>query len=266
MSERDDAGSRPPLGFWDLGVAVERKVPSDAGSERLCVAVLVTDPEDRVLLVQSGKGGDRGWEFPGGNVDPGEDPRKAARREVIEETGLDVTLTSAGPLTLPKSARHRGVLLFHGRAEGEPRPGSDAIAAGWFAAGEVEQLNQKGLLSDLASREVLLKWARERRVEEIVGVLARGTVGGSVSGAVQIDGNRVSGEILLDPLSAARVLAADPPSAPGFTVRFASAEDAGRLLGLLVGLRILDPKLLGGLGDRTKAIIAALSGSGGDGS
>jgi 8-oxo-dGTP pyrophosphatase MutT (NUDIX family) len=197
-------------------------VPSDAGSERLCVAVLVTDPEDRVLLVQSGKGGDRGWEFPGGNVDPGEDPRDAARREVIEETGLEVALTSAGPLTLPKSARRlRGAVLFYGRAEGEPRPGSDAVAVGWFTAGEVEQLNRKGVLSDLANREVLLNWAREKRVP---------------------------------------VPPAEPPPAAGFAVRFASAEDAGLLLGMLVGLKLFNANVLGALGDRTEAIIEALGG------
>lgn len=54
--------------------------------------------------------------------------------------------------------------------------------------------------------------------------------------------------------------AEQPPSAPGFTVRFASVEDAGLLLGMLVGLKLFNANVLGALGDRTEAIIEALGG------
>ncbi|MDH3427947.1 MAG: NUDIX domain-containing protein, partial [Gemmatimonadota bacterium] len=33
------------------------------------------------------------WEFPGGKVEPGESPRQAAVREVVEETGMSIRLT-----------------------------------------------------------------------------------------------------------------------------------------------------------------------------
>ena len=53
--------------------------------------VLLIDPDDRILLfLQYGK--DRAvsprWITPGGGVDPGESHDQAARRELLEETGL----------------------------------------------------------------------------------------------------------------------------------------------------------------------------------
>ncbi|AJF70325.1 NUDIX domain-containing protein [Streptomyces vietnamensis] len=50
-------------------------------------AVLVTDELDRVLIVKPQYRD--AWQFPGGTVDQGEDPETCARRELLEETGLD---------------------------------------------------------------------------------------------------------------------------------------------------------------------------------
>jgi 8-oxo-dGTP pyrophosphatase MutT (NUDIX family) len=49
-------------------------------------AVLFTDPQDRVLLVEPTYRQD--WGVPGGTVEPDESPRAAAMREVHEELGL----------------------------------------------------------------------------------------------------------------------------------------------------------------------------------
>lgn len=56
----------------------------------LAVEVWVFDAElSQVLLVLHRW---RGWVPPGGKVEPGERPREAARRELLEETGLDAEL------------------------------------------------------------------------------------------------------------------------------------------------------------------------------
>lgn len=48
---------------------------------------------DAVLLVERGKGAARGtWSLPGGHIEPGERAAEAARREVLEETGLAATI------------------------------------------------------------------------------------------------------------------------------------------------------------------------------
>jgi 8-oxo-dGTP diphosphatase len=45
--------------------------------------------DGHVLLVERGKGALKGyWSLPGGHVEPGEPAREAARREVLEETGV----------------------------------------------------------------------------------------------------------------------------------------------------------------------------------
>ena len=53
-------------------------------------AILIHD--GRVLLLLNGRGE---WDLPGGRPDPGEDFRAALKREVGEETGLDVDVGSA---------------------------------------------------------------------------------------------------------------------------------------------------------------------------
>ena len=53
------------------------------------VAGLVTDETGRVLLVKSPR---RGWEFPGGMVEPGETLTTALIREIKEESGVDAEI------------------------------------------------------------------------------------------------------------------------------------------------------------------------------
>jgi ADP-ribose pyrophosphatase YjhB (NUDIX family) len=66
-----------------------------AEAERLvpCVGAVVTDGAGRLLLVRRGREPSRGlWSVPGGRVEPGESGPEAVRREVLEETGLSVTV------------------------------------------------------------------------------------------------------------------------------------------------------------------------------
>ena len=54
------------------------------------VAALVTNEKGDILLVNSPW---RGWEYPGGLIEPGETFQEALRREVWEEAGVEIEIT-----------------------------------------------------------------------------------------------------------------------------------------------------------------------------
>jgi ADP-ribose pyrophosphatase YjhB (NUDIX family) len=57
------------------------------------VGVVIIDGDDRLLLVRRGMEPGLGrWALPAGYLDAGEDPRAAAAREALEETGLEVSV------------------------------------------------------------------------------------------------------------------------------------------------------------------------------
>jgi 8-oxo-dGTP pyrophosphatase MutT (NUDIX family) len=69
-----------------------RRLREKVGQELLfwpSVACLIRDGEDRLLLVRHVEGH---WTLPAGQIDPGETPADAARRETREETSVEVEL------------------------------------------------------------------------------------------------------------------------------------------------------------------------------
>ena len=54
------------------------------------VAALVTNDQGKILLVNSPW---RGWEYPGGLIEPGETFQEALHREVREEAGVEIEIT-----------------------------------------------------------------------------------------------------------------------------------------------------------------------------
>ncbi|MCI0688225.1 MAG: NUDIX domain-containing protein [Sporichthyaceae bacterium] len=69
------------------------------GIRHFTASGIVLDHANRVLLVKHTKLGM--WLYPGGHVDPDEDPVQALHREIREETGLQVEIIAAGEFDHP---------------------------------------------------------------------------------------------------------------------------------------------------------------------
>jgi 8-oxo-dGTP diphosphatase len=67
-------------------------------------SAVVFDDHDRVLLVHHRKVGL--WLYPGGHIDENEDPAQAARREVLEETGIHTEVIGESPFAHPAITSH----------------------------------------------------------------------------------------------------------------------------------------------------------------
>lgn len=113
------------------------------------VAAVVRDPAGRLLLVQRSASSTKPglWCMPAGFVDYAEDVQEAAAREVLEETGLEVTV---GGVVHVRSNRHDPAkitvaLWFDADAVGgELEAGDDAVDVGWFALDELPPLAFEG--------------------------------------------------------------------------------------------------------------------------
>ena len=126
--------------------------PRDAGHERHCpacdahhfprtdpvVIVRVTDDRDRLLLGRQGRWPEGRFSLLAGFVEPGETLEQAVRREVAEESGVElgeVSYIASQPWPFPSSL----MLGFSGLATGgEPAPGDNELAeVRWFEREEV---------------------------------------------------------------------------------------------------------------------------------
>ena len=111
----------------------------------LCVKGLIRDGSDRVLLLKRNQTTpvDPGlWDLPGGKLDPAELFDDAFRREVCEETGLDVEITGvAGARDWTMPGRRIVYLILKAEVTaGEIALSSEHVEWAWVALPDLETL------------------------------------------------------------------------------------------------------------------------------
>ncbi|HAJ73595.1 MAG TPA: ADP-ribose pyrophosphatase [Lachnospiraceae bacterium] len=111
------------------------------------VLMLTNETEDKILLSREFRLAMGAWvyNFPAGLIDPGETPEESARRELWEETGLE--LVSIDDVLFESYAaigfsNEKNVCIV-GKARGEFRKSTSSfeeIEPGWFTAQELSEL------------------------------------------------------------------------------------------------------------------------------
>lgn len=110
-------------------------------------AVIIRD--NHILLVKRGSAPSYGkWSVPGGHVELGETMEEALKREVLEETGIDINITRlAGAYDLivrnEKNIEYHYVIIeFMAEAlSDEIKAGSDALECRWVPLAEITKLD-----------------------------------------------------------------------------------------------------------------------------
>ncbi len=114
---------------------------------------------DELLLIERGRGASVGeWSVPGGRVEFGETLAEAARREMAEETGLDVVVDGVVGWVERVSAEHHFVIVDFAVTVvgGTLCAGDDAADARWVAVHDLASVNLvEGLLAFLREHGVV---------------------------------------------------------------------------------------------------------------
>ncbi len=132
--------------------------PNQSPLPAVGVSGVVFNSEGDVLLIRRGKSPAFGqWSVPGGKLEPGESLAEACRREIKEETGLDVELKAIIAVVERRIENFHYVIIDFlaipaSDCSRQPVPQSDAIEARWVKLDELQQLELVAGLAEIIGR------------------------------------------------------------------------------------------------------------------
>jgi ADP-ribose pyrophosphatase len=151
----EDRAADPKAGF-----KIERCVVRHAGS----AVMMAVDEQQRILLVRQYRlPADKYlWELPAGKVDEGETPLKAAKRELIEETGYRArTWTKLASFWVSPGYVQEKMTIYLATdlTQGDASPMEDErIEPRWFTREELGQWIRDGKIEDAKTMIGFLMW------------------------------------------------------------------------------------------------------------
>lgn len=119
------------------------------------VAAIITNEKKEVLLLEHVLRPASGWGIPGGFMEYGEQTEEAIRRELLEETGVELENVR---LYRARVVNRHIEFIFRAEASGKPQILSrEILTAEWFAVDKIPEMMsraQKALIEEVLSREV----------------------------------------------------------------------------------------------------------------
>ena len=147
------------------GFEIKRAIVQHRGS----AVMMAVDDRSRVLLVRQYRLPARAylWELPAGKIDDGETPLRAAKRELIEETGYRAKTWKKLASFWPSPgyvAEKMTIFLATDLTEGKATPMDDErIATRWFTGREIERGIESGKIQDAKTMIGFYTWRRKGR-------------------------------------------------------------------------------------------------------
>ena len=113
----------------------------------ISVGVIVTNTSNQILLI---KGPIRGWEFPGGIIEPSESIWESAIREVFEETGFTIKPIEICCIYQNLTKNVISLIMKASVVKGEACTSKESLEVGFFTREEaIKKINYSNFVDRL---------------------------------------------------------------------------------------------------------------------